>query len=86
MRVLKSFYKKGKINYPLLADKDSVMIKAFGILNEQYKRGHKWHGVPYPYIFFADAKGKVLGKLAEKRYQDRPPFPVVLKMVKESMK
>ncbi len=90
MKILKTFAKKGwrgqKIDFPLLADPKSDMIKAFGILNEKHKKGHKWHGVPHPYIFIADAKGRIIGKMSEKRYQDRPTAQAVLESLKEAKK
>jgi peroxiredoxin len=90
VKVLTALAKKGrgkrKVTYPLLSDPESKMIKAFGILNEKHKKGHKWHGVPHPYIFIVDADGKVLGKLSEIRYQKRPTVNDILNLIKKFQK
>ena len=90
VKVLTALAKKGrgkrKVTYPLLSDPESKMIKAFGILNEKHKKGHKWHGVPHPYIFVVNQKGQVQGKLAEVRYQKRPTIDSVIDLIKKVQK
>jgi peroxiredoxin len=87
VKTLKSFSEKGKgkkkVKYPLLSDPKSKMIKAFGILNEKHKEGHKWHGVPYPHIFLVNPDGRIDGKFSEKRYQDRPKVDDILAFIKK---
>ncbi len=64
------------LTYPLLADPDSKVIEAFGILNRE-ARG-KAAGVPHPAIFIVDADGMIQAKLMEDGYRDRPSHDVIL--------
>ena len=72
------------MKYPLLSDPTSEMIRTFGILNENYKQGHKWHGVPYPYIFLVSPDGKIVARLSDERYQDRPPVDSILTLIEKT--
>ncbi|GHF20116.1 peroxiredoxin [Kordiimonas sediminis] len=78
---LATFAKKWNIEYSLLADTGSKAIDAFGIRNEDYEEGHFAHGVPHPVIFVTDTKGKILAKLYEESYRQRPPTDLILKTV-----
>lgn len=78
---LKAFAEEAKLTFPLLSDEKSEAIAAFGILNESHRKGHKWHGVPYPYVFLIGRDGRVLGKFWEDRYQDRPTPESILQFV-----
>lgn len=70
--ILKDFATRKKISFPLLADPDSKVIRAFGLLNDaDYKPGSLEHGVPYPGTFVTDGAGVVRSKFFEKTYPER---------------
>ncbi len=53
--VLESFTNRiGGFRYPVLADPDSEIIRAFGIFNAKVPRGHTWYGICYPGTFIVD--------------------------------
>ena len=87
METLKSFSEKGegkkKVDYPLLSDQKSVLIRACGILNEKIRNGHEWYGVPYPHVFLVGPKGRIDGKFSEKRYQERPSVDNILGFIRK---
>ena len=87
VETLKAFSEKGtgknKVNYPLLADPKSEMIRAFGILNEKHKKGQLRYGIPYPHIFLVNPEGRIDGKFSEKRYQDRPTVDSILAFIRK---
>jgi peroxiredoxin len=59
--VLAKFAKKRNITFPLLADRDSKVIEAFGVRNER-ARGRQ-AGVPNPITIIVDGDLKVRGHL-----------------------
>jgi hypothetical protein len=68
---LKSFAGRQHITYPLLADTDSKIIRAYNILNETTKPGTPTYGIPYPGVYVVNAQGKVVSKYFEDDYKDR---------------
>jgi len=79
--VLAKFAEKSGITYPLLSDKGSVLIDAFGIRDPQYKEGSFAFGVPMPVIFIVDKGGVVRAKLAEESYKTRPQIAAIVAAV-----
>ncbi|MBM3724071.1 MAG: redoxin domain-containing protein [Acidobacteria bacterium] len=77
--VLRAFAARRQISVPLLSDPDSAIIRAFGIFNETTKPGALDHGVPYPGLFFLDAKGRVTARYFEERYTDRFTISSILR-------
>ena len=69
--VLKHFAERAGINYPLLSDPDSKIIRAFGILNKTVPESHPFFGIPNPGQYLIDADGKVEAKFFEEKYSDR---------------
>lgn len=69
--LLADFAKRRSITYPLLADSDSRVIRAFDILNENFPKDHAWFGVPFPGTFIIDEKGVVTAKYFEEDHRDR---------------
>jgi hypothetical protein len=67
--VLKAFAAGRGITFPLLSDEGSAIITRFGILNAEAKG--KSAGVPYPGTFVLDARGIVVKRSFEERYQER---------------
>ena len=74
----KSFSDRHDIRYPVLSDHDSAIIKAFGLLNTEYKQGTKYYGVPHPAIFVISPDGLIKARYEEKGYKKRPDLKVIL--------
>lgn len=75
--ILKEFAAAQHIEYPLLADPSSVIIRAFGVLdpdNSDFNRagdGSAMKDMAYPGYFVLDRDGIVTGKFFEEIYSDR---------------
>lgn len=66
VELLSEFSDRHGIEFPLLSDEDSAVIRAFGILNtlidpSEGKR-MRWYGIPYPGTYIVDAEGVVIDK------------------------
>lgn len=68
---LKNFADRRGITYPLLSDKDSAIIRAFGILNKEVTPGTPFSGIPYPGTYIVDTTGRVLSKYFEDDFTHR---------------
>ena len=71
VETLRHFSERVGIHYPLLADPESKVIRAFGLLNETVPADHPFHGIPNPGAYLIDEKGVVQPKLFEEKYSDR---------------
>jgi len=60
--VLRKFAEKYGIAYPLLSDRESRVIRAFGILNTHIPEDHDWFGIPYPGMYMVGSDGLVFDK------------------------
>jgi hypothetical protein len=69
--VLKAFADKHGIGFPLLSDQDSVVIRRFGIFNNNIAPGLRAHGVPHPVEYLAAADGVLIRKYFVENYQHR---------------
>ena len=69
--LLRTFAERKGLHYPLLGDAESKMIRAFGILNENFPAGHAWYGVPYPGTYIIDERGVVKAKYFEDDHRER---------------
>lgn len=58
------------LTYPLLADPDSKVITAYGILNHEAMG--KGAGIAHPVAFVLDREGVIRAKLMRDNYRDRP--------------
>jgi len=67
--ILKEFADRRKIDYPLLADPESKIIAAFGVLNPEATGMQK--GMALPGYFYVDANGIIREKYFEAKYTDR---------------
>jgi hypothetical protein len=79
--LLKDFAARREITYPLLADRGSAAIRAFGLLNPEYPEGHVAHGVPYPGILIVDERGIVREKYFEEKYTNRRTAASILALL-----
>jgi len=85
--VLSNFSEKHSIQYPLLSDEGSVIIKQLGLLNEHLAQqsahygltpgDHHW-GIPYPGSFVLDEDGVIVDKRFEQSYRVRPQAADIL--------
>lgn len=76
--VLREFANRRGITYPMLSDPDSIVIRAFGLLNETIEPGTRDYGVPHPTMFFVDRSGTVVRKYTEERYYHRRALATIL--------
>jgi peroxiredoxin len=67
--ILKTFADRRGIEYPMLSDPDSKIIKAFGILNTDAKGFAA--GIPHPGIYFISSQGVVEKRFFEEQYFER---------------
>ena len=63
VEILSKFAKKKSVEFPLLADPKSEVIKQFGLLNETGKPGTRTAGMSYPLTVLVDKNGVVRAKL-----------------------
>jgi hypothetical protein len=63
---LAEFSNRHGIEFSLLSDKDSEVIRAFGIFNTLIQPGEgkhmRWYGIPYPGTYVTDSNGIVVDK------------------------
>jgi len=69
---LKAFRDKYDFPYTMLSDPDSEIIRAFGILNEEYPENSRAYGVPHPYVYVIGLDKTVKARLHEEGYKNRP--------------
>jgi hypothetical protein len=69
--VLKNFSERKSIAFPLLSDKDSEVIRRYGLLNESIDKNAAQYGIPYPATFVLDRAGVVVQKYFEKDFRQR---------------
>jgi peroxiredoxin len=67
--ILKFFADRRKIEFPLLSDPDSNVIRAFDVLNSEAIGQNK--GMARPGYFFIDTKGVIREKFFEAKYRER---------------
>ena len=67
--ILKFFADRVKISYPLLADPDSKIIRAYDVLNAEATGMQK--GFARPGYFFIDTNGIIREKFFEAKYRER---------------
>lgn len=71
--ILSSFGGAYKIEYPMLSDVGSKVIRAFGILNTNVPEDHKMmYGMPWPGEYLIAPDGTVRDKLFLRSYEHRP--------------
>ena len=69
---LAEFAQKQGVQYTLLSDPDSQVIKQYGLLNEQLSKKDAFlYGIPYPGVFVCDEDGTVISKFFHDSYKKR---------------
>lgn len=80
--ILKEFAERLKIDYPLLSDPDSLVIRTFHVLNQKAVGINK--GMALPGFFYIDTAGVIREKYFEESYADRfTPNNVIAKLFPE---
>ena len=69
--ILKDFSKKYSIEFPLLSDRDSAVIRAFGIFNMNIAPGLRAYGVPHPVDYLVAPDGVLSRKYFVPNYMHR---------------
>lgn len=69
--ILKGFADQHAIGFPLLSDRDSAVIRRFGIINLNIAPDLRAHGVPHPVEYLVAPDGKVIRKYFVANYQHR---------------
>jgi peroxiredoxin len=67
--ILKFFADRHKVEYPLLGDPESKIVKAYGVFNEEATGMQK--GFARPGYFFVDSKGIIREKFFEAKYREQ---------------
>jgi len=67
--ILKDFANRHKIEFPLVADPDSTIIRSFGVFNSEATGMTK--GMAHPGYYFIDAAGVIREKYFEANYVNR---------------
>jgi hypothetical protein len=68
---LQGFADKHGIGFPLLSDRDSAVIRRFGIFNTNIAPGLRAHGVPHPVVYLVAPDGILIRKYFVENYQHR---------------
>lgn len=68
---LRDFSQQHQIGFPLLSDRDSAVIRGFGILNTNIDASLRAHGVPHPVEYLVARDGTVIRKYFVPNYQHR---------------
>lgn len=76
--VLADFARRRGITFPMLSDKGSATIKAYGLLNTTVAPGNPTYGIPFPGSFMLDRQGRVTARFFEQAYQERTTVSTVL--------
>ncbi|MGH9614795.1 MAG: redoxin domain-containing protein [Bryobacteraceae bacterium] len=69
--VLRNFAERKGIEYPLLSDPESQVIRETGLLNRSIPKDSSSYGIPYPGVFVVDAHGRITGKYFEQDFTRR---------------
>jgi AhpC/TSA family/Disulphide bond corrector protein DsbC len=70
-KILRAFTQQYKIEFPLLSDADSAVIRRFGILNTNIAPELRAHGVPHPVQYLIAPDGTIIRKYFVANYQHR---------------
>ena len=69
--VLHKFAESRGITFPLVSDRESEIIKRYGLLNTTVEPGTRSYGIPFPGTFIVDRRGIVRSRHFENAYQER---------------
>ena len=81
VEVLGRFADHYSIEYPMLSDVDSKVIRDFGILNTLVQPHEtEYYGIPYPGSYLVDESGAIVAKFFNRQYQVRESAPSMIRM------
>lgn len=69
------------VEFPLLSDQDSALIRQLGILNDLIEPDEPRYGIPFPGAYALDADGRVVAKFFYQHYRERPAPLAILREV-----
>ena len=75
---LQAFATSRGITFPLISDRDSAIIRRYGLLNTTVERGTRTYGIPFPGTFLVDRRGVVRSRHFEAVYQERNTVASIL--------
>jgi Disulphide bond corrector protein DsbC len=55
----------------MLSDPESIMIRAFDIVNDNFPKDNPWYGIPFPGMYIIDEHGVVTAKYFEGDHRER---------------
>ena len=76
--ILKTFANRIGIRYPMLSDPESVVIRAFDILNTNIDRNSPTYGIPFPGTYVINDKGVITAKYFDDDYRERSSAASIL--------
>ena len=68
---IKAFADARGIEFPVLSDQGSEVIRRYDLLNRETEPGSRTYGIPYPGTFVLDRTGQVTERFFEQQYQER---------------
>ncbi len=68
---IKAFTDARGIEFPVLSDEGSEVIRRYDLLNRETDPSSRFSGIPYPGTFILDSAGRVTDRFFEQRYQER---------------
>jgi hypothetical protein len=68
---IRAFTDARDIEFPVLSDEGSEVIRRYDLLNRETDPGSRISGIPYPGTFILDGAGRVTERFFEQRYQER---------------
>ena len=71
LEILQAFAERHGLGFPLLSDRDSAVIRSFGIFNSNIAPELRAHGVPHPVDYLVAPDGMVIRKYFVPNYQHR---------------
>jgi hypothetical protein len=71
VETLLGFAHKYNVGFPLLSDRESAVIRSFGIFNRNIAAGLRAHGVPHPVEYLVAPDGVIVRKYFVPNYQHR---------------
>ena len=71
IETLRGFGDARGLEFPLLSDNGSAIIREYNLLNREIPSYNRFFGVPYPGTFILDTEGRVTSRFFEQAYQER---------------
>jgi hypothetical protein len=69
--IQQTYVERQGLEFPMLSDVGSEVIKRYGILNETVAPDSRVYGIPHPGTFILDPEGRVVDRFFEQGYQQR---------------